>query len=167
MRDPLARFRSGFYSRKRKGQPRLHVEWSQYEVEAFSRFEHANDLAEALFRPDELGEMAFAAIKSIRHTSQNQVDWFDLCGHFLKLRPPVAIIRQEKFREDMCFLQARLGMKQFLIIEKDEVRSHQTDYSGVPELSALAIANLRRWYAQDFEFYRICDEWMAKAQAGD
>jgi hypothetical protein len=30
----------------------------------------------------------------------------------------------------------------------------------VPPLSALAVENLRRWYAQDFEFLRACETWL-------
>lgn len=48
LRDPISRFVSGFYSRKRKGQPRYYSEWSDFERQVFETFETPNDLAEAL-----------------------------------------------------------------------------------------------------------------------
>src|SRR5215469_6421945 len=48
IRNPLTRFKSAFYSRKRKGLPRFFLDWSAEEKQVFSSFEHANDLAEAL-----------------------------------------------------------------------------------------------------------------------
>jgi hypothetical protein len=41
IRDPISRFKSGFYSRKRKGQPRIYSEWTPHEAAAFKSFEHA------------------------------------------------------------------------------------------------------------------------------
>lgn len=164
IRDPISRFRSGFYSRKRKGQPLTFSEWTAHDAQAFADFEHANDLAEALFREDVAGMKAFCAMKSIRHTAQNQSDWIDLCGYFLSIRPPLAIIRQEHFAEDMRYLQYRLGLREPVVVERDKVKSHENDYGGTPVLSELARANLQKWYAQDHEFYRICNAWIASHQ---
>ena len=50
IRNPATRFLSGFYSRKRKGQPRLNIDWNIHEKIAFEQFEHANDIAENLIR---------------------------------------------------------------------------------------------------------------------
>lgn len=160
IRDPVTRFRSGFYSRKRKGQPRIYSEWTGYEAAAFADFEHANDLAESLFSEGELGRKAFEAIKSITHTSRNQVHWFDACGGFLKLRPPLVIIRQEHFAKDMAVLQVKLGLKDPLVLPVDRVQSHLNDYSDTPPLSDQAVRNLCRWYSQDYELYKICETWI-------
>lgn len=32
IRKPSSRFKSGFYSRKRKGQPRIYSEWTKFEA---------------------------------------------------------------------------------------------------------------------------------------
>ncbi|RYH01033.1 hypothetical protein EU805_15635 [Salipiger sp. IMCC34102] len=163
IRDPISRFRSGFYSRKRKGAPRLYNKWSKYEKPVFAEFPHANDLAESLFAEGPLGPRAWAAIKSMGHTGQNQSDWFCPCGTFLDIRPPLWIIRQERFDEDLqTFLQvtglAAHGAS--LTVSRDSLQAHANDYSDVPPLSDLAKANLRKWYVQDFEFYRMCDAWL-------
>lgn len=162
IRDPIARFRSGFYSRKRKGQPRIYSEWSKYDAVAFRDFQHANDLAEALFRKDELGLKACAAIKSIRHTAQNQVDWFYTCGNFAEVRPPLVIIRQENFGEDIMALQLKMGISDPVVLAEDKIASHHNNYEGTPGLSEKAIENLRIWYSQDFEFYELCNHWVSQ-----
>lgn len=163
IRDPISRFRSGFYSRKRKGQPRLYVEWSSAEAAAFARFEHASELAEALFRDDETGRQAMAAIQSVRHTAMQQIDWFERAA-YLDLRPPVWIIRQENFSSDFDVFLERLGLSLRYADLKpalDATRAHRNDYSLSPPLSRLAEDNLRRWYARDFAFYDYCVGWMA------
>lgn len=163
IRSPVSRFRSAFYSRKRKGRPRYNSEWNAGEKVAFETFEHANDLAEALFSKGKEGQEAFAAIRSISHTARNQVDWFGVQGDFLFRRPPLWIVRQEHFDEDMARLSDTIGF------DLDpggrnqagsSRRGHANDYSGVPDLSAKAVENLQKWYAQDIEFYAICERWI-------
>jgi hypothetical protein len=161
IRLPESRFRSAFYSRKRKGQPRNYIEWRPDERMAFERFEHASDLAEALFRDDEDGRHAFFAMKSISHTSMNQVDWFDRAGYFLERRPPVWIVRQEAFDADLARLLDRLGHTAPVEIAQDPLAAHANDYEGIPPLSPAALANLRTWYSQDYEFHRLCCAWLA------
>jgi hypothetical protein len=168
IRDPITRFKSGFYSRKRKGQPRIHVEWTRPEALAFARFQHANELAEALFRTDAAGYEAAQAIQSIRHTAMQQIDWFERVG-FLDLRPPVWIIRQENFAADFGVFLARLGLPlrfDDLQPATEAAAAHSNDYSQVPPLSELARENLRRWYARDLVFYELCVQWMRRTGAG-
>lgn len=163
VRDPVARFKSGFYSRKRKGAPRLHVEWSSHEEAAFMHFEHANDLAEHLFEDSVTGRLAWAAAQSITHTSMQQSDWFGKAGFFLDLHPPVWIIRQEHFNADFDMFLERAGVPlrlKDLTIARDEKAAHTTDYTGIPELSARAVAKLERWYARDLAFYELCEHWI-------
>ena len=162
IRDPISRFRSGFYSRKRKGRPRLNVEWSRYEAYAFERFEHANDLAESLFLNDERGLAATKAISSIRHTAMNQIDWFEGALNF-ELRPPIWIIRQEQFKEDLEVLLGKLRTHikvKDVIVSNDPKTAHKNDYSDTPDLSDLGKRNLRAWYARDFAFYDLCVDWI-------
>jgi hypothetical protein len=164
IRDPITRFKSGFYSRKRKGQPRIYAEWTKAEAAAFGHFEHANQLAEALFQQDEAGYLAAQAIQSIRHTAMQQIDWFERIG-FLDLRPPVWIIRQENFTQDFEVFLQKLGLPvKFgdLKPAQDAVSAHSNDYSQAPPLSDLAKENLRRWYARDLVFYDLCVQWMRK-----
>jgi hypothetical protein len=155
IRQPESRFVSGFYSRKRQGQPRYFFPWSTEEQRAFSEFEHANDLAEALYERPE----ALEAITSIRHTAQHQIDWFVRHGQIFDLHPPVWIVRQEQFEVDFDEFCRRAGLGR---VPLPPSRSHANDYSTVPPLSAKASKNLRRWYSRDLAFYEACEQWMAR-----
>lgn len=164
IRNPVTRFKSGFYSRKRKGQPRIYSEWSKPEAIAFGEFEHANDLAEALFREDEKGLRAAQAITAIRHASMQQIDWFERIG-YLDVRPPVWIIRQENFAGDFEVFLKRLKLPlafSDLTPARDASSAHSNDYSQVPALSEIAKQNLVRWYARDVMFYEVCLDWMRR-----
>ena len=163
IRQPESRFMSGFYSRKRKGQPRIYSEWSGHEKMAFGQFEHATDLAEALFEDSPRGHEAISAIRSITHTAQNQVDWFVQRGNFLNIRPPIYILRQEHFDTDWDVFLGRLALKDLVELESasDPVRAHRNDYDGIPPLSEKAKKNLAAWYVQDIEFYKQCEAWIA------
>jgi len=163
LRDPISRFKSGFYSRKRKGMPRRYSDWSIYDQKAFQDFEHANDLAESLFAHGNLGRDAFGAMKSIRHTAQNQSDWVYCKGNFLNVNPPVWIVRVEHFDKDFenFIKRSELGVAfKDLNIARDPLRSHSNDYTDSPELSDKAKDNLAKWYLQDFEFYKTCEHWL-------
>ena len=165
IRNPVSRFFSSFYSRKRKGQPRTYFEWTSGEAIAFGQFEHANDLAEALFDAESAAksEAAFYAIRSISHCKTNQINWFPLPGNFLESRPPYAIIRQENFHDDLRELSKKIGFDLTSLITDDNVKSHRNDYSGVPPPSEKAINNLNRWYSQDVAFYKVCQNWINRA----
>lgn len=164
IRNPITRFYSGFYSRKRKGQPRLYVEWREEEKLAFSRFAEANDLAENLFSGGELGLHAFAAMQSIRHVRQPQHSWFPDVEEMLYKRPPICILRQEHLAEDFMFFRQAADIAESIGLEADPVKSHKNDYSKTPPLSNKAIENLEKWYAVDMMFYQLATEWIKMNQ---
>ena len=143
IRDPITRFKSAFYSRKRKGQPRILVEWTKNETVAFQTFEHANDLAEALYEETDLGLKAFNAMQSITHIKSFQYQWVH-SFEYLKRRPPFFILKQETLNEDMKALQVKLGLKDILPLDDDPVRSHKNSYEKVPALSEKAVSNLSK-----------------------
>ena len=166
IRSPETRVVSGFYSRKRKGQPRMLREWTAFEREAFGDFEHANDLAEALFEPGHSGLRALCAMKSIFHCAEDQLNWFLLTGYFLRIRVPLMIVRQEHFESDVKFLFRLLSIPSPPVFDRSKVGRHANNYVDVPPLSPKAITNLRRWYAQDFEFYEKLNHWLANQFPG-
>lgn len=163
IRDPIARFKSGFYSRQRKGQPRLYMEWSRHERLSFETFPHANDLAEALFSAGPRGEAALEAMLSIFHVNSYQIDWFKGRGHFLKEQPPVWVIRQSHLESDMKSMLDILEIEAPPLQNASDETSHSFDYAEVPSLSPLAEKNLRRWFAVDFQFIEMCESWMTRA----
>lgn len=158
IRDPITRFVSGFYSRKRKGMPKYYSEWSPDEKFAFSQFDHANDLAESLLREDDIGEKALVAANSISHIAMHQVDWFTKSSNLIQ-DPPLAIIRVEKFNYDFNRFLKKLGIDKCiedLNISDDPTIAHKNNYTKIPNLSQLAIKNLKIWYARDIIFYNYC-----------
>tara|TARA_A100001011_G_scaffold371664_1_gene429247 strand:- start:462 stop:1184 length:723 start_codon:yes stop_codon:yes gene_type:complete len=162
IRDPISRFKSGFYSRKREGMPRHYSKWSPNEKLAFKNFNSANDLAESLFKKTKLGHLAAQSIQSITHTSMQQIDWFNKYA-FFEVNPPIWIIRQENFIEDFDKFLSRLGLKissKDLNILTDDIGSHRNIYNKKNEFSDLALRNLRKWYARDYIFYEICNNWI-------
>lgn len=162
IRDPISRFKSGFLSRKRQGLPKHFSPWSASEALAFELFASANELAENLFEPSENGKNAVRAITSIQHTGMHQIDWFIKSG-FLLERPPVWIIRQNCFEQDVLTLLSRLDLHVSVseLFAEVPVRAHSQNYDGIPELSIKAIANLKKWYERDFLFCELCEDWIA------
>lgn len=165
VRDPITRFSSGFYSRKRQGRPRLFSPWSPAEAGAFARFEHAAELAAAIEVPGETGAAAIAAMRAIEHVRDLHLDWFDDVHEVLHRRPPVHILRQEHLEADLAVLLARLGADAPARLPRDDTRSHRNDYAGAPALDDRARAALERWYAADIAFVALARAW-ADANAG-
>jgi hypothetical protein len=166
IRSPHGRFKSGFYSRKRQGLPRYDNPWSPYEVPAFEWFEHANDLAEALFEDGKQGYRAMSALQAIGHCAKQQVQWFNKCGTFMEVNPPLAILRQEHFGDDVALLLGQLNVDAAdMTMSEDDDKAHKTDYSDIPPLSEKALINLRMWYAPDYEFCKWCDRWVEETKA--
>lgn len=164
IRDPITRFYSAFYSRKRKGQPRLYSEWSETERLVFEYFPHANDLAENLFADSAAGRRAFLAMKSIGHVRQPQHSWFDNVEEVLTTRPPICILRQERLERDLRFLARKLGLSEDFSLETDPVKSHRNDYGDAPPLSSRAVENLKQWYAADLQFHKLANAWIGENQ---
>lgn len=160
IRHPVSRFESGFYSRQRQGQPRHFAKWSPHEEVAFRDFPDANSLAEALFSDGKAGLQAYGAMRGISHLGRNQFSWFNLNGQFLMLRPPVHILRQEVFEEDLRVFLLKINTPEHLRPSKDSTVAHRNNYEDKPALSPLAIRNIERWYAVDLEFYKLCCAWI-------
>ena len=160
IREPVSRFRSAFYWCKSGEFHSAPRDLEPDEVAAFSHFPHANDLAEALFDDGERGKHARAAILSIHHCFTSQVDWVRGRGAFLDLRPPVWIIRQERFDDDLKEFMARIGFDGAISLSNDRNQAHRVDNSAEPVISPLGAENLRAWYVQDLHFYRTCCDWL-------
>ena len=92
----------------------------------------------------------------------DQIGWFDREGAFLQIRPPITIIRQEEFEKDVARFLHLIGFDQPVQLTDDATLAHRNDYADTPPLSEKARANLSRWYAQDIEFYRLCEFWLSR-----
>lgn len=158
IRHPFTRFVSGFESRRRKGSPRLQIEWSEDEKLAFSIFSDANELAESLFYPGTKGRMAQQALNAISHLSMRQTAWFSRVGFFLQTHPPVLVVRQEQFDRDVDLLFRKLGLSR-PPLSSDPILSH-IGAGTTADLSESARANLAIWYADDLALVDMLNSWI-------
>jgi hypothetical protein len=158
VRDPVARFLSGYYSRQTKGQPRYYSEWTDGERAAFEAFPTPQRLADALAGDDE-GErrLAESAMKDIRHL--RLMSRYVGTPEQLEARVDhiVYIGRQETLGTDFQQIKALLGLPTDAKLPSSRVRAHRRDPSRDTALDDAAVRALREWYARDYELIRYCD----------
>lgn len=158
LRDPVARFVSGFYSRKRKGQPRRYSEWSRLEASAFARFDHANTLAEALSSDDAATRRAATiAMLAIEHVCSGYLDWLRV-EDLTHRRDRLIVLHQARLTDDFARLARDLGLPEGLRLPEDDTAAHRTRYDDVPPLSSAARANLQAWYARDYAVIEVLSD---------
>ena len=158
LRDPMKRFISGFYSRKRKGQPRYNFPWSSGEEEAFKHFKTPNALALALSSEDKrLKECAVMAVKNITHVNTSYWDWFDSEMYFLSRFSDILFIGfQESLNDDFNMLKRMLDLPETLKLSNDDVVAHRNTGCLDTHLDAEAMRNIINWYQNDYEFFEFC-----------
>ena len=157
VRDPLSRFKSGFYSRFRKGMPRMNSPWSDDENEAFGRFSTPNDLGEALSSDDyTLRTSAQKALHSIGHVNTSYWDWFGN-EQYLKerTRDIVMVLCQEELNEDFEVLKKHLGLHDRIQLPTDEISMHKNPDYLDKSLSTVAVENLKKWYSDEYTFLKV------------
>ncbi len=160
IRDPIDRFVSGFYSRKRKGMPRIYIEWSSNEKKAFEAFNTPNELAISLSEKDEnIRKKAVKAMKSINHVRSSYWDWFKNEELFLSRTQDVIFVGvQKKLNEEFFRLKEILNLPGNLELPKDKVNKHENPEYFDKHLDSNAIKNLEKWYATDFQFLQLLKE---------
>lgn len=158
VRDPLERFISGFNSRLRKGQPRYNSPWSPDEARAFSRFQDANSLAEALSSErDGEREAAEQAILSIQHTRLDLVHYLGSPSLLEAEKKRILFIGEQRcFDTDIQILKRLLNIDSSLNPPTDDVGAHRNPAHLNRTLSGRAVSNLMRWYSNDYEIYAWC-----------
>jgi hypothetical protein len=154
VRDPLSRFVSGFYSRLRKGQPRIYNPWTEDEATAFATFGTPNHLGESLSSDSvELQEQAMQAMRTIGHVRNSYWDWFRdeelvaSCSDRI-----VWVGRQEHLDQDFERLRELFDLPGSVYLPIDKVRSHRNPDGLNKSLSELAARNLREWYRSEYKF---------------
>lgn len=158
LRDPIARFVSGFLSRQRKGQPRYYTEWSPAEKAAFERFPTPNALALALSSddPDER-RAAQDAMRTIEHVRDSYMRWFGSIEYFESRLTDVALIGfQETLKDDFTRFKRMFGLPHEIALPSDPVKAHRNPETQEKSLDARALDNLRQWYRADLDFLGLC-----------
>jgi hypothetical protein len=155
VRDPVARFVSGFNSRLRMGRPLFDRPWNAAEAEAFAAFKTPDELAQAL---DARTSEALAAMSGIRHVNQPLSDWL-VSESYLRERlgDIVWVGRTETLAADLEEIKRRLDLPPSVRLPEDEVSSHRTPHGMQTQLSSKGRAALERWYEADLRMLAFLD----------
>lgn len=166
-RDPVARYVSGFNSRKQQGAPAHIVPWIEGESKAFNTFATANDLALALSPTHSKHMDALHAMKCISHIQCSYWDWFDSPQSFKNDWDRIIFIgRIETFTEDFEELKSALKLPSNASLPADPVSANRSSQKQIQEnkLCPEAAALIREWYRRDYEFLELCEQWRNKNQ---
>jgi hypothetical protein len=156
VRDPVARYVSGFYSRLRQGQPRYDRPWSADEAVAFGHYSTPRELANALAaRTPESRH----AMESITHLRRPLRYWLGKPGQLRERSGSIVYIaRQETLSDDWARLRTLLAVPDGIGLPDDSRKAHRrpsTDDNGLDDVGRAAV---EAWYAEDYELLAICDE---------
>jgi Sulfotransferase family len=167
LRDPISRFISAFYSRRRQGRPKYDSPWSEAERAAFERFATPNELGMALSSGDD-GERnaAVAAMQSIYHIKSPYADWLGDEQYFLSRIGDVFFIGfQETLDNDFRALKDKLSLAELISLPSDDLQAHKNPPGLDRSLSELAQESLQKWYAQDFACVELCRQLAPRVNA--
>lgn len=160
LRDPISRFVSGFYSRKRQGLPRIFNPWKENEKIAFEEFSTPNQLALALSSADtEKRKRAQFAMRGIGHVRDFYTRWFESEDYFKSRWADIFFLGfQERLSEDFTTLKLKIGLSEDAELPSDDVRAHRSPKNVDKRLDDEAEENLKRWYIDDFRFNVLCKQ---------
>jgi len=158
LRDPVSRFCSGFYSRKRRGRPRFDLPWSPGEEVAFGRFPTPDALGTALSSKDAgVRQSARDAMRSIGHLKRSYWEWFGDAEYFQSRQSDLFFIGfQETLNDDFRSLLGKIGLPDDLQLPTDDIETHRTPADCDRRLSDEAVKNLTEWYAVDYQLLESC-----------
>jgi len=160
VRDPISRYVSSFNSRLRQGRPRYVRPWTERERKAFARFPRPTELAEALSSDHEETRLAAeAAMSSIKHVNQPLTHFLGGPSYLEERKDRIAFIGdQATFDADFAAMRMMLGVDPDIGLP-DATMAHRAPNTDDRNLSEVAKANLRRWYADDYSVYEWCVAW--------
>lgn len=145
IREPLDRFLSAFYDRKRS-KNLVNVD----EIDCFKNFPDANKLAETLSANNfELRNKAIYAMKKIELVNHHYSHWFDL--NFIENNEPFFIFEQENIEEDFKRFCEKINYNKNInlkIVNKNET------FPEKPILTEKSINNLKRYLSDDLIIYQ-------------
>lgn len=156
VRDPLKRFVSGFYSRLRGGKKGRNTK-DPAERAVFTEFKTPRDLARDLYSPDDQKrEAAQRAINIILHTRVRLADWLGSPAELERRKRDILYVYQQETLDADFTEMKRLLSLPMAQLPIDDVTAHRLKGDWDTSLDELAIENLRRWYASDYEIIAAC-----------
>jgi len=162
LRDPVSRFVSGFYSRKRKDQPLYNYKWRPEEKIAFSHFNTPNQLAIALSSDDE-NERTIAqnAMNGISHVNMQFSFWIESETYLMSRRADILFIGfQETLTQDFKILKSKLNLPDKVKLPEDDLQSHRSLKGEDKTLEDRAVENIKDWYSDDYKILSLCKHIM-------
>ncbi len=160
LRDPVTRFASGFFSRQRQGKPRHFIPWSSAEKRAFEHFHSPNQLALALFLPDNVERAkAREAMTSIQHVRDSFWNWLDSASYLEDRADDIFFIGlQENLEADFEVLSSKMSLPAGLALPNDVVHAHRNPVNVDKSLQNEAVENLKEWYKRDYDCVQLCEQ---------
>lgn len=161
VRDPVARFTSGFVSRLRQSQPATFVPWTPEEEKAFRRFQTPDQLARALTKTHADYCHARDAMSAITHLNCSQWDWVGDEGSLRERSADLLwICTQETLTEDFEILKEKLDLPAALRLpESGSVVNATRASDALRVISDEGVDNIKKWYQKDYDLIQFCFEW--------
>ncbi|MEO8303101.1 MAG: sulfotransferase family 2 domain-containing protein [Betaproteobacteria bacterium] len=158
LRDPMTRFISAFYSRRREGRPRYLMPWSPGEAAAFARFHTPDELANGLSSISAAErKKAVRAMSSIAHINTRFWSWLISPAYLQSRAADIFFIgMQEHLAGDFAIIRAQLGLAESVQLPNDDVDAHRNPSGLDRSLGEQAKRNLAAWYGDDFVAMREC-----------
>ena len=168
LRDPLARFVSGFYSRRREGRPRYVVRWSPDEAVAFGRFATPGELAAGLSSISAAErKKAGRAMRAIQHVNNHYWKWLVSPAYLQSRADDVLFIGlQEGLTADFAILRGLLAVPDSVQLPDDDTDAHRNPASLDRSLDAQAVRNLKEYYREDYAALRECQRLARERRLG-
>lgn len=168
LRDPVSRFVSAFHSRQRQGQPRYSRPWTRKEKKVFEEFGTPNELALALSSTDvHTKKRAQLGMQRIRHVRDSYWRWFKDEEYFKSRISDIVFIGfQERLAEDFELLKSIIGLPENAELPADDVQAHRSPRQLDEPLDDEAVANLKQWYKDDFQFVALCKQFIEHQSPG-
>jgi len=154
VRDPIQRFISGFYSRKRMGKPQNYNPWTEGEQKAFTWFENPDQLGLALASEADRSKAVFA-LRHIKHVNSSYYDWFINDAYLREnLDKILFVLCQEDLDADFIRAQAAHNIQLGALI-KDPKRAHKNPTAVKKELSEESRKQLMDWFQPEYQFLNL------------
>ena len=160
LRDPVARFVSGFEMRRQEGGPRYKRPWTTAERMAFERFDSARALATALGSDDARQRSAARRAMTSVADLEPVATWLGTEALVRARRDRIVLVGwQERLDADFAALVELLGLPATAALPTGayEANRNESD-SRRRELAAEAADDVRGWYADDYGLIEVLEE---------
>lgn len=153
LREPVSRFISGFYSRKRKGQPRYYSEWSAEEKKIFDSYTTPNEMALSLQNKD---DKAIKGMFYVQHLMRYHY-WFGSLEYFKSRVDDILYVGfQESLHDDFRNIIKLLGISDDVALPTNDIDAHRNPPNIDKTIEERGITALKDWYYEDTMFIELC-----------